>query len=302
MTGPLYPPDDTAAPTPNAPPGPDPEDPGNTGYAPSVFMADYTFPPGGSVQIPPLPRSDGGLIQSVKTATVLALRDALSGVSLADKTQSIKVSLEYPLQEIDYPSIWVQFSVNKLNRSGVGHEMQIQLEGGGWGFIQEWTFVGRITISILALKNIDRDRLSDAIISQLAFARPPELPLSRPQADTKQNRTLITALDENPYVAMTLQLDTLIPGGQQATPGTPFKDDILTYEDSWSFDMVGQFNQQFSNDGMYTLARIDPNYNVSATGQPLNTAQWLPPVQPAGTSPFNLSGQTNAGNVNYPAL
>lgn len=299
MTGPLNPSGEPGAPTPDDEQVVDPLEPDAT-YAPSVFMSDYEWPTGGSVVIPPLPRSDGGLLQSVKSATVLALRDALSGMSMADRSQ-VNISLEYPLKEVEYPGIWVQFSVTKLNRSGIGHEVQVQDENDNWTFVQEWTFMGRTTLTVLALKNIDRDRLSDSLIASLAYARPPQNVLTDPQADARQHRSLITALDENPYVAITLQLDTLIPGGQQATPGTPWSDDILTYQDSWSFDMVGQFNLQFSHEGMYTLARIDSGYTLASATQPMFDS-WAPPIGPPGPSPFGLSGQTNVGNTDYPAM
>lgn len=302
MTGPLEPPGEPGAPTPNDYDVTDPLEPANTGYAPSPFMSDYEWPEGGTVVIPPLPRSDGGLIQSVKTAVVLSVRDALTGTNAADKSQKVNVSLEYPLEELGYPSVWVQFSVTKLNRSGIGHEIQVRdPDTNEWSFVQEWTFMGRVTLTVLALKNLDRDRLSDSLVAVLAFARPPELLLTNPQADAKQHRSLITALDENPYVAMTLQLDTLIPGGQQATPGTPWADDIMTYQDSWSFDIVGQFNLRFSHEGMYTLARIDPGYGMASEQQPLYEG-WQPPVGPPGPSPFGMSGQNNVGNTDYPAM
>jgi hypothetical protein len=287
MTGPLEPPGEPAAPVPDNPPAPDPQEPNNTGFAPSVFMSDYDFPTGGSVQIPPLPRSDGGLIQSVKASTTAALRDALQGSVSTDTTQKVSVSLDYPLKQIQYPSIWVQFSITKLNRSGVGHEIQIQDKDGNWSFVQEWTFMGRITLTIVALKSLDRDKLSDSVICALAFARPPELLITKPQADTKQNRGLITALDENPYVALTLQLDTIIPGGQTTSMGTPFADDILTYEDSYSFDLVGQFNLAYTNDGTYTLSRIDPAINLGLADQPR-----FPPEPPPAFG----------ANVDYPVL
>jgi hypothetical protein len=303
MTGPLDPPNEPGAPTPDDYDVVDPLEPANTGYAPSVFMSDYTFPPGGSVVIPQMPRADGGLIQSVKMAFVQSLRDAIQGVSLAVKGAKTNISLEYPLERLHYPSIWVQFSITKLNRTGLGHEVQVQDPATQkWSFIQEWMFMGRITLTVLALDSVTRDQISDALIAQLAFARPPELLLSKQQEDVKQNRTLISALDENPYVAMTLQLDTIIPGGQTASMGTPFKEDILTYEDNYSFDLVGHFNQQFSNDGMYNLARIDPGFSLMDTQQPYNSAYWQPPVGPPGATQFNASGQINAGNVNYPAL
>jgi hypothetical protein len=269
-------------------------------------MADYTFPPAGTTVVPPLPRSDGGLIQSVKVSTVEAMRDALQNTSMfLDHGRSVYIGLDYPMEEIQYPGIWVQFSVSKLNRAGVGHEITVQDPNTlQWSFIQEWMFLGRITLTIAALKSIDRDRLCDAVIASLAFARTPEILLTQREADTKKYRSLITSLDENPYIGMTLQLDTIICGGEQAAPGTPWAENIMTYENSFSFDLVGQFNQQFSHDGMYTLARIDPNFTMSPTDQPYNPIQWLDavPTGPVGPGLNRPSGLVNPQNVNIPAF
>lgn len=277
-------------------------------YAPSVFMADYSLPPPGTIVVPPLPRSDGGLIQSVKSATVLAMRDALQGTSMFVDSQAVYVDLEYPMKEVQYPGIWVQFSVTKLNRAGIAHEITVQdPDTHQWSFIQEWNFTGRITLTICALKSIDRDRLADSLIASLAFARTPQLLATMPQADTKQYRSLITALDENPYIGMTLQLDTIIPGGQQVSAGTPWKDDILTYEDSYSFDLVGQFNLQFTHDGLYSLARIDPNFSVGETQQPYDPSLWLDavPTGPLAGGLRHPSGGVNTANttnIDFPVL
>jgi hypothetical protein len=306
MTGPISPPNDPGSPTPDPLPTPDPNNPDTGPYAPSVFMSDYQFPPQGTVVVPPMPRSEGGLIQAVKTAVVEALRETLHGTQLFDREQDIYIDLEYPMKEIHYPGIWVQFSISKLNRAGVGHEVTFQdPETNVWTFIQEWMFVGRITLTICALKSIERDRIADALITNLAFARPPELLLTMPQADTKQYRSLITALDKNPYVAMTLMNDTLIPGGQQASMGTPWKDDILTYEDNYSLDLTGSFMLQFSHDGMYTLARIDPNPRVyeGVVGPVYDPSLWLgtPPPSPPG-APNWPSGVNNVGNTDIPVF
>lgn len=271
-------------------------------YANSVFMADYAFPPPGTVVVPPMPRSEGGIIQAVKTATVQSMRDALQGVSLFNKDQAIFITLDYPMEQIQFPGIWVQFSISKLNRAGIGHEITVQNpQTKEWSFIQEWTFEGRTTLTVCALKSLDRDRLADALIANLAFARTPEILLTKPGADTKKYRSLITALDENPYIALTLQLDTIIPGGQSASQGTPWGDEAaLIYEDSYSFDMVGQFNIQFSQDGIYTLAEINPRINLLATGQPYAPILWqnVPDPQPPAANAINPT----AGNVNTPAF
>lgn len=244
-------------------------------YAPSIFMSDYEVPPTGSQVIPPLPRSEGGLIESVKTAIVQALRTAMSGTSLFDSGQAVYIDLEYPSVQTQYPGIWVQFSVTKLNRAGIAHEVPVQDKNGKWSFVEEWIFTGRVTLTIAALKSRDRDKIADALIMQLAFSRTPERVLTKPHDDTKRYRSLVAALDANPYIAMTIQTDVLTPGGQQVTQGVPWGDNVLGYEDSYSFDLVGNFNVQFANDGLYILSRINPVPTLMETEQPYNPAQWL---------------------------
>lgn len=279
-------------------------DPDDGPYAPSVFMMDYDLPPGGSVVIPPMPRTDGGLIVSVKTAVMEAMRDSLSNVRMFSKGQKVTVSLDYPVVEQSYPGIWVQFTVSKLNRAGMGHEIPVQdVDTGEWSFVQEWTFEGRVTLTIAALDSQTRDRFADALVMALAFARTPQLSITKPQEDTKAHRSLITALDENPYVALTLNTDTIICGGESASMGTPWAENMLTYENNFSFDMLGQFNLAFTNDGLYTLARIDPNFSASATGQAYQPQQWIDqvPRPPYGSGPYP-GGSQNPGNVDAPVL
>ena len=205
-----------------------------------------------------LPKSEGGLIEAVKRAVITALREALAATDMRIDGQAIYVDLEYPMLEAQYPGIWVRFSPTKLNRAGVGHEIPVKIDGV-WCLIQEWMFEGRVTLALAALKSKERDRLADLVIANLAFARAPDIILTKPQEDTKQYRALLTTLAANPYVAMTLNTDEIYPGGQDENAGAPWAggDNVLVYTDSYSFDVLGQFNVKFSHDGIYELARID---------------------------------------------
>lgn len=298
MTGPLQPPGQTGAPTPN---DPDPT------LGPSIFMSDYTFPGPGETVIPPLPRSGGGVIQTVKNGVIEAIQGALQNTSLNLNDQAAYVGMEYPMEPLQYPGVWVQFSITKLNRAGVGHEVTVNdgtTDNPKWAFVQEWIFEGRVTLSVAATKSLDRDRLSDSIIATLGFARPPDMVLMDPTKNTRQAKSLLSILDENPYLAITLQLDTLIPGGQTVTVGTPWKDDLLTYEDSYAFDCIGQFNLKFSQDGIYTLSEIRPGISMSEGHQIYDPTQWMDqvPHRPYGPNQSPNSGTTNTGNTDLPAM
>jgi hypothetical protein len=91
---------------------------------------------------------------------------------------------------------------------------------------------------------------------------------------------LLTALDENPYVSMTLNTDQVNSGGQTVTGGVPWAQNILLYEDSYSVGCHGQFNMRFSYDGVYELAKIDINPSLMGGNVPYNPAQWR------GTAPM----------------
>ena len=237
-------------------------------YAPSIFMSDLDLPDP-VTQVPqPLPRGvEGGVIEVVKRAIVTAVRTAFTDTGMTVMTsadddttttdaQTVYVDLEYPLKEIQYPGVWVQFSITSLKRAGIDHGAVVRNEDGVWCEVQEWEVQGRVTLTIVALKNKDRDRLSDAIIAMLAFSRPPNLVLTKVNEDAKQYRGLKTALVDNPHIAMTIMTDTLYPSGQQSTQGTPWQPDILAYEDGWAFDLIGSFNVLMSREGTYELSRV----------------------------------------------
>lgn len=223
-----------------------------------------------------LPKSEGGIIEAVKRAVVIALRDAIQGMELRLEGKKLYIDLEYPMEEAQYPGIWVQFSPTQLTRAGIGHELPVR-DGDNWALIQEWMFTGRITLSLAAMKSLDRDRLADLVISNLAFARPPDLVLTKPDEDTKQYRSLITTLGNNPYVSISLNTDTIIPGGQDVNPGAPWAggDNVLVYTDSYSVDAMGHFNVKFLHDGTYTLSRLD----VVSEMMPADTRPFLDPYR-----------------------
>lgn len=211
-----------------------------------------------------LPFSAGGVIEAVKRGIMVALRQAFEHTSLETPGQGpISIDFEYPLTQQDYPGIWVQFSLTDLRRVGIAHEVLIQ-EGGVWCPVQEWSFSGRVTLTIVALTSLQRDQLADALITVLAFSRPAQLPapadggiITKTGEDTRQFRQLMQSIADNPYVSMTINSDTILPGGQGVSQGTPWAQEVLAYEDNYSFDLIGQFNIVFRNDGTYELQRVE---------------------------------------------
>lgn len=220
----------------------------------------------------PFPGAGGsGMIETVKRAVMNALREALTGTSLNHLVNGtdVTVDMEYPIEKENYPGIWVQFSFNEITQAGIGHEPLIRTvtapatsttpETVNWEPIREFQFKGRVTLTIVALTSLERDRIADAVITMLAFSRPPESVITKAAEDTKQFRQLIDSLARNPYVSITLNHDQIIPGGQAMTTGVPWDEEIPGYEDSYSFDILGQTNIVFRHDGTYSLANVAEN-------------------------------------------
>lgn len=249
---------------------PDPRIPAT---APSVFMSDYPNPTPGENAPRTIPGSAGGVIEAVKKSVVGALREAINNTSLSFPSEGtqVHIQLEYPMAEEQYPGIWIQFATTRLQRMGLSQEFWIQdSETEDWSAVQEWQVQGRVTMTILALSNLERDRIADSIITMFAFSRTPEPVVTKPRKNTNKYRQFITALDQNPFVAMTVNTDVLTGGGQSVNVGVPWQPDILSYTDAYSFDIIGNFNYVFDQDGTYNLARIDKYPVMLGEGFDLN--------------------------------
>lgn len=209
------------------------------------------------------PRSGGsGMIETVKRAVILALRESITGTTLNGliNGSDVTVDMEYPIKKEHYPGVWVNFSFTQMVNAGMGHEVISKVVGEdnsvNWEPIREFQFKGRVSLTIVALTSLERDRLADAISSMLMFARPPEYVITKVNEDTKQFRSLITSLANNPYISMTFNHDEVIPGGQSMTPGVPWDEELPGYEDTYSFDILGQTNITFKHDGTYSLRAV----------------------------------------------
>jgi hypothetical protein len=221
----------------------------------------------------PIPGTMGGPIEATKRAIMVACRDAITGSALSQGVSGSKISvdMEYPMKQTSYPGVWVQFSFTRFIQAGLGHQPFLKtIENAGtptervnWEPIREFIFEGRITLSIVALTSLERDRIADALTVMLMFSRPPELAITDSSRDTKQFRQLIDALVTNPYVSITANTDIVVPGGQSMTTGVPWDEELPGYEDSYSFDIQGQTNIVFKNDGTYDLRRIDPDPEIA---------------------------------------
>lgn len=218
--------------------------------------------------IEPFSGSTGGLIEVFKRGVITALRTAITGTSLSSTVGSeIHVDMEYPMEKEKYPGIWVQFSLSDLQPSGIGMVLTDRDSGDR---IQQFMYQGRVTLVVVALSSLERDRISDFLISMLAFSRIPNPRLYTENGVQESFTDLYSALDANPHLSVTVNSDRPRPGGQTTTVGVPWSPNLLAYEDAHSFEVLGEFQLVTTSDGLYRLERIDiePEIGMHTTPKP----------------------------------
>ena len=189
-----------------------------------------------------IPGTAGGLIETVKRGVIGALRVSLTGSHLSTGAvdKEVHVDLEYPAEAPQYPGIWVQFSLDTLKIAGIGHQKRTANST-----IQEWMYAGKVTLTVVALTSLERDRIADQLITMFAFSR------------EGGNSPLYSYFNDFPYVSLTINSDELIAGGQTTTIGVPWKEDQIGYEDNYSFNLIGQFQSETLDGEGVRLRRID---------------------------------------------
>lgn len=196
--------------------------------------------------------SPGGFIESVKRTLVLSLREALTDTTLSMNDTVLHVDMEYPFEQASYPSAWVQFSFSELTDSGLGHSQTMVVDDQEVE-VRQWMYRGRVTITFLALSSLDRDRIADKFITVYTFAT--HSPRTETLGSTPDTNFLLK-LNSSPYVSMTIQSGTLKPLGQNTTVGVPWDPGQLVYEDTYTFNLEGEFQQAYIPGEGYRLRRI----------------------------------------------
>lgn len=204
----------------------------------------------------PLPGAPTGVIEAVKRGVVVATRRALNDTSLSQDPAvgDINVDMEYPAEKTQYPSVWVQFSLSSLKPSGMGMMVTDRTSGDT---MQQYQYQGRVSMTLLALTSLERDRIADVLISTLAFSQKVDANTVITKGTPREGfSSFYDELADNPHLSITVNSDDLNPGGQSVTVGTPWDPDQIVYEDAYSFNVLGEFQLVTTNGGLYRITKV----------------------------------------------
>jgi hypothetical protein len=212
------------------------------------------------------------------THTKAALTEALRATFDADYPQTdfrnILVSIEYPIKQIDYPSIYVEFDESdQLAIAGINY-IEITRTPDAVTKATRWRFYGTATLTCVALSSLERDRLYDEVVRAFAFGK------QNPALSPFRNR-----IESNDLVAINANFDNLRATGDAAAPGTPWGTDEVIYERSASFQLQGEFVGDPDTSEIVPLSQIVVQDYVSGLQNE--------PVWPDGPFPAQSSEQAD---------
>lgn len=176
--------------------------------------------------------SPKGYLIGLKTMVVDGLKQVFDAEFPDPDFRNIVISLEYPVLEHNFPSVWVDYEdVQDLQTAGIGHhEWSEPAADGSQRKLQRWRYGGFVTLTVVAFTALERDRLCDWLIAVLAFGDE--------EAETSEFRQYVTA---NEFIAADLDWDRIKITATAANQGTPWGTDDMLYERTLALSIWGEF-------------------------------------------------------------
>jgi hypothetical protein len=184
-------------------------------------------------------------VTAVKTAIVEALNAGFSVFNAATPSNNSldltpnSITIEYPLEPVQWPAIFVQFRPSKIQWSGINPNLFSSAASGitisgvtysGTTTARTGYFEGNIDLQIMAMHSEERDRLFDSITNLILM-----------DTVSPASVAFTKSIYNNNIIGMTLRLDMITPLGDSVSAGTPWSQEELTYEASIRIPCVGDF-------------------------------------------------------------
>jgi hypothetical protein len=149
------------------------------------------------------------------------------------------ITIEYPLEQVQWPCIMVQFRPNKVQWSGLNPDTYYTSTSGitisgvtysGMNVSRSGYFEGNIDLQIMATHSEERDRLYDSVTNLILMGQ-----------GSPANTAFTQNINNNTLVGITMMLASLTNLGDSVTAGTPWSPEELTYEASIRIPCIGDF-------------------------------------------------------------
>ena len=163
------------------------------------------------------------------------------------------ITIEYPLEEVQWPAIFVQFRPTKSQWTGLNPDTYTAISGTTLhNTNREIYYEGVIDLQILAMHSEERDRLWDSLYNLILMD--PNSPASAAFYDS---------LNSNDLIAITLLQSTVTSLGDTVSPGTPYSPEELTYEATLRINCIGESFETKYDTGIESLIAVTVSGSLS---------------------------------------
>jgi hypothetical protein len=186
-------------------------------------------------------------IAPLKTVLVEALKATFDMSYPEPDFRNVHIDIEYPIDPQEYPSVWVDYDdTQDLVRAGICHlEYVDPVTDTARAAFTRWRFTGYISITVVAMTSLERDRLFDEIVRVVAFGN----------EDVVIGR-FKRYIEANDLIAANMNTDKVQPRGAAAAPGTPWSTDELMYERTLNLEIIGEFIPNATTGTLIPLSKI----------------------------------------------
>lgn len=187
-----------------------------------------------------------GFLRTIKTTAVQAIQQSFE-VSYPEPDQGggdrpLFVSIEYPVEEANYPAVWVDYEGSELRTVGIAYTEQ-DAQGNAYA---RWRFAGHVVFTMVALSSNERDMIYDQLIGVTAFAAQSDFPSRFRQV-----------VENAPLIASVWSFDSVEDRPGAAAPGTPWNTMDVIYERGFAIQVIGEFVSDPNTTELVNLSEIE---------------------------------------------
>lgn len=180
-----------------------------------------------------------------KQQITLALRSIFNATLEDARYRNIFVGWEYPLEQVRYPAIYVNYAEGPIRNLGVGN-IELGIDEHNFPIeARHSQFEGTLNFNVLALNPEDRDNLSAVLLNVLQFGR--TVPKLQPFFANAENGR---------FVQIQLNTETINPSGEQTVP-TEWTPDELVFGNRYSVNLIGDFYSTTTTGDLITINDVE---------------------------------------------
>jgi len=191
-------------------------------------------------------------ITAAKIATVEAITAAFNALGNASSNTTTDlvpraVTIEYPVEEIEWPAIYVQFRPTITQYTGLNPDNFVAVQNSSnWEQIRHGYFEGAFDLQILAMSSEERDKIWETVINFFIM-----------NGMSPGSSAFYTSIAENNLIGMTFAQGSVLQVGDTVSPGTPWSPEELTYETTMRIKCIGEFYEDKYTQTLLSTSSVD---------------------------------------------